>query len=104
MKLADIKVSWIPSPSPDVVGIKIFLKNLETQAETVVELPPESASHVFKELKEKMSYLVTVRLTDGTNHVDTTAQIDIPDLEKPQPVTNLGFEIVKVYDLVGPSN
>lgn len=102
MKLADIKVSWTPSVSTDVVEVKVILNNLKSNTVTEVDLPKEAISHIFTGLNEKTSYLVTVRLTDGTNEVDTSVQIDVPDLEKPQPVSNLNFEIVDVYDLTGP--
>ena len=103
MRTAKVTISWVPSPSDDVVSqhIKvvdpddgqIFYDDNVGKEVTSVVLP--------QSVSEKQKLQVVVVVTDGVNQSDpVVVDWTVPDLTKPAPVSNLAFsyEVVDVEE------
>lgn len=93
---ADVKFSWVPSVSEDVISVVFQLFSGE---DLVVEesLATSQDSYEVVGLEEKSSFRVVVTVSDGTNEAATEIDVVIPDLTVPFPVTDLAYEITNTY-------
>lgn len=96
-KHAQVRLFWTPSPSKDVKRVLI-----EVVADNFViaqsELPP-SANEYILNIPENAIVDVVIGVDDGTYVVPASFTFTVPDLTKPLPVTDIGFEILGVIDV-----
>ena len=100
MKVADVKLSWSPSVSSDVVK-QVVRVAIDGQTPTTFEVGP-SVDSVVIEVKASSSAVFSVESTDadGESVVSELYTFALSDLVAPQPATNLFHEIVAVRDVV----
>jgi hypothetical protein len=98
MKVADVKLSWSPSVSGDVVK-QVVRVAIDGQTPTTFEVGP-SVDSVVIEVKASSSAVFSVESTDadGESVVSELYTFALSDLVAPQPATNLFHEIVAVRD------
>lgn len=99
MKVADVKLSWKPSVSPDVVK-QVASVSIDSAEPTTFEVGPEVDS-VMIEVKAISTVVFFVTSTDaeGNSAVSEQYTFTIGDLEAPQPATTLFHEIVGVREV-----
>ncbi len=97
MLVADVKLSWQRSVSADINSRKIVItKNGES---TTVEVGPEVDSYTLEvSASSTVSFNTVVTDTEGNEVSSETYSFTIPDLEAPQPDTNLFHEITGVRE------
>lgn len=98
MVVADVKVSWVSSVSSDVVSQLVSLKTVDGGLVSEVTLDQSVTEVVFTGLAQKTDYVVVHTVTDGAQDASASLQFNLGDLEAPQAVTGLGFEVVRVYN------
>lgn len=97
-RVADVRLSWIRSPSADVTARRIRVtKNGE---ETVYDVGPEVAEYAI-EVPASSSVTFRTEVLDSEGNVATSevASFSVGDLESPLPDTGLFHEIVGVRDV-----
>jgi hypothetical protein len=99
MMVADVKVSWVPSVSTDVVSQLVEVKTLAGEVVFSATLVPEVVEAVVENLSEKTDYLVVVTVTDGTSSAVASLQFNLGDLTPVQPVSGVAVEIVAVRNV-----
>lgn len=99
MRSAKVRVSWALSPSPDVVNQKVVVTD-ETSGDVLLDqMLSAVATEVVFDVPEKTDVSVSVVATDGTFDSDASVlSFSVGDLQKPQPVTDLAWEILEVLD------
>lgn len=97
MVVADVKFSWVGSPSGDVVSQTAKLA--KASGEVVVEqvLDVSVTELVLVGLEQKTDYIFSVTVTDGTQDATSSIQLNLGDLEAPLPVSDLKYTVVNVY-------
>ena len=98
MMVADVKVSWVPSVSTDVLSQVVLLKTTDGGVLSEVVLGVEVDSVVLEGLSQKTDYVVVHTVTDGTQDASVSLQFNLGDLEAPRPVSGLSVEVVRVYE------
>jgi hypothetical protein len=93
---AQVRIFWTPSVSQDVKDVEFLV--VANGTEVVRETLAPSVSEKIVDLKEGENIEVTVTVNDGTYKVPAHLNFIMPDLELPQGVQNLGYEIVHVHD------
>lgn len=95
--VADVKFSWVGSPSSDVVSQTARLS--KASGEVVVEqvLDVSVTEVVLVGLEQKTDYVFTVVVTDGTQDAASSIQLNLGDLEAPLPASDLTYSVVSVY-------
>ena len=96
---ADVRFHWVPSVSEDVVSLSIgVLDDSGNFVHLTENLSPETSEFTVVGLKEKTNYTVSVVVNDGLNKASASKSFNLGDLSAPLAVTDLGFEVVKVYE------
>ena len=98
MKVADVKLSWSPSISSDVVK-QVVSVAIDGQAPTTFEVGPAVDSVVIQ-VNALSSAVFSVESTDadGESVVSELYTFSVSDLVAPQPATDLFHEIIAVRD------
>lgn len=98
MKVADVKIFWTPSPSADVE--KVIVKTTVNGSETMSQFGPEVIEMMI-EVAALGSVTVQIDVIDkeGLTGSSEIHSFVLGDLEAPQPVTNVGHEIVGIRDV-----
>lgn len=101
MKVADVKLTWTKSPSPDVA--RQVLKTVIAGSEATVELGPE-AQEFMVTISSDTPFQFSVDTFDaaGNHTVSEVYSSAVGDLEAPLAATNLAHEIVAVRDATPP--
>lgn len=97
MKIANVKISWVRSPSADVTSRKIEVtKNGEV---TTLDLGPEVSDYVLDvEALGAVTVKTTVFDSEGQQATSDTYSFTLGDLEAPLPDTNFFHEVLSVRD------
>jgi len=98
MLVADVEFSWKKSVSNDVGAVSFSLSKSDGLTIELKDLDRNVESYQVVGLEEG-HYVVSVTATDGVNESSTSLDF-VLDFTAPQPVTNLGFKVLKVYELV----
>src|SRR5262245_36985849 len=98
MKVADVKLYWLKSPSQDVNRVEI-----ETSIDgnvTKTEVGPEVEEiTVVVQARASVQFKVTVFDTEGNQASSEIHSFTLGDLEDPLPATALGHEILGVREV-----
>ncbi len=102
-KVADVKLSWIPSTSEDVAGQSVSVSI--DGAEAMVTLVAPEVTELMIEVQASRSVIVSVTTTDTEGHstISEVYTFRIGDLVPPVAATGLTHEIVAVRDVPDPS-
>ena len=97
-KVADVKLSWVRSPSADVNKRRITVtKNGET---TVTDLGAEVSEYVIEvHAMGVVTFKTEVFDNEGRSAVSETYTFTLGDLVPPQPDTGLFHDVVGVRDV-----
>lgn len=100
MKVADVRLSWSPSVSADVVS-QVARVQIDGNEPTTFEVGP-SVGEVVIEVKASSSVVFSVESTDseGESTISELYTFTLGDLVAPQPATNLFHEVLAVRDVV----
>ncbi len=96
-KVADVRLSWVKSPTIDVTKVQVVVTNDGT--ETTTEFGPEVQELVIV-VKASTTVQFKVVVTDSEGQVATssTYTFTLGDLEAPLPATDLKHTILAVRD------
>jgi hypothetical protein len=96
-KVADVKLTWVKSPSLDVAKQKVITTVDGTVTE--IELAPV-AEELMIVVQANSSVQFRIETFDAEGNVATseTHSFTLGDLEAPLPATDLGHEVVAVRD------
>jgi hypothetical protein len=99
MVIADVKFSWVASPSTDVVSqtAKLAKASGEVVVEQVLDVSVTEVTLVG--LEQKTDYVFTVTVTDGTQDAASSIQLNLGDLEAPLPVSDIKYSVLNVYNV-----
>ena len=100
MRVADVRLSWSPSVSADVVS-QVAKVVVDGNEPTTFELGP-SVGEVVIEVNASSSVVFSVESTDseGETSVSELYTFHLGDLVAPQPATDLFHEILAIRDVV----
>ncbi len=102
MKVADVKLSWVKSPSADVSKVKAVVSN--DGSETTTEFGPEVEQFTIVVAASKsVQFKVIVTDTEGLEATSETYTFTLGDLTAPQPASNLFHEVVGIRDVDDPA-
>lgn len=95
-KRARVTLSWIPSVSLDVVGVNVHVV-MDGEDVFDTNLTPDVSEVVVGHFDAGASLTAVVTVTDGTYSVPASTSFQVPDLEEPLPVTELGwnYEVIE---------
>lgn len=98
MKVADIKLFWRRSPSPDIVSQKVLL-TVDGVQETGAEFGPEvEEMQITVHAGSAVSFQVESKDAEGETVASVIYNFQLGDLTAPLPATDLGHEIVAIRD------
>lgn len=100
MKVADVRLSWSPSVSLDVVK-QVASVTIDGNEPTKFEVGP-AVGEVVIEVKASSSVVFSVESTDseGESSVSELYTFSLGDLVAPQPATSLFHEVLAIRDVV----
>ncbi len=102
MKVADVRIGWKKSPSPDIAKVKVMLKVDGT--ETFAECGPEVEEHIITvKAMSAVQWKVVVKDIDGLTKESQSHDFVLGDLEEPLPATDLFHEILAVREVADES-
>lgn len=97
-KVADVKLSWVKSPSADVAKVQVVVTNDGT--ESTADFGPEVQELVVVvNASKSVQFKVIVTDSEGLQATSETYTFTLGDLESPQPATGLLHEVVGVRDV-----
>lgn len=97
-RLADVRLGWTKSPSPNIVKqtVKVWVDGNESSVDAGPEI--ESVTITAKAFST-IRFQVVVRNSDGLEATSVDYSITLDSLENPQPATGLFHDILAVREV-----
>lgn len=97
-KVADVKLTWIKSPSTDVAKVQVIVTKDGT--ETTTEVGPEVESiQIVVEASKSVTFKVVVTDSENLTATSDLYSFSLGDLEAPLPATGLFHEVLGIRDV-----
>jgi hypothetical protein len=101
-KKARVLLMWQKSISTDVISQHVSVASANQDVFADQDVPASTQEFTF-DVPEKTLVHVEVTAFDGTHRSDPAVlDFEIQDLTAPQPITDLTYEVVEVFDDIEP--
>jgi hypothetical protein len=98
MKVADVKLFWVKSPSADVDHIEVVVTNNGVTTTTVRSADVEDFM-IEVQARGSVSFRIDTYDSEGNKTSSETYTFTLGDLEAPLPATGLGHVVTGVRDV-----